>query len=245
MKKKSRKWLKISLIVIGVIILGIGTYAFSIYNDAKQTVNKKVYEPIESIDREVVQKKVEEKKPLNILLLGVDARENDSGRSDALMVLSLDPSNDSANLVSIPRDTRTEIVGKGTMDKINHAYAFGGPEMSIATVENMLDIELDYFVRINMEGLAETVDVLGGITIDNEIAFNDFAVGEVNLNGAETLEYVRMRKQDPRGDFGRTERQRKVIQGIIDKGANLGSVGKISDLMDVLGSNMATKYELR
>lgn len=242
-KGKGKKWLKISLISLLVIVIGIGVYVFSVYNSARQTINTKAYEQVETIDREVVKKKMEKKEALNILLLGVDQRENDSGRSDALMVLSLDPSSDSAQLISIPRDTRTEIIGRGTMDKINHAYAFGGPDMAINTVENMLDIELDYFVRMNMEGLADMVDVVGGITVDNELAFGEFAIGEVNLDGKGALAYVRMRKQDPRGDFGRTERQRKVIQGIIDKGANISSVGKIDNMIDVLGNNMATNMQ--
>src|SRR5699024_4856649 len=103
----------------------------------------------------------------------------------------------------------------GTEDKINHAYAFGGADMSIQTVENFLDIELDYFVRINMEGLKELVDEIGTITIDNEIEWNDgtynFTKGPIEMDGDKTLAYVRMRKQDSAGDFGRTERQRKVI----------------------------------
>src|SRR5699024_11700178 len=150
---------------------------------------------------------------LNILLLGVDERKYDSGRSDALMVLSLNPKDDSMQLVSIPRDTRTTIVGKGFEDKINHAYAFGGSDMSVATVENFLNIELDHYVRMNMEGLKELVDKLGTITVDNEIAWNDgkydFNTGPVEMDGDKTMAYVRMRKQDPDGDFGRTERQRR------------------------------------
>ncbi|WP_407272826.1 LCP family protein [Radiobacillus sp. PE A8.2] len=145
--------------------------------------------------------------------------------------------------MSIPRDTRTEIVGRGTQDKINHAYAFGGPDMSIETVENLLDIQLDYYVRVNMEGLANVVDAIGGITVNNDIKFNNFDIGEVYLSGAETLEYVRMRKQDPNGDLGRTERQRKVIQEIINQGANISSVTKIHELIDVLGKNVATNMD--
>src|SRR5699024_1362831 len=128
-----------------------------------------MHTPVESIDKEKVRQKTKDAERLNILLLGVDQRGNDSGRSDALMVLTLKPESDEMQIVSIPRDTRTTIIGRGTEDKINHAYAFGGADMSIQTVENFLDIELDYFVRINMEGLKELVDEIGTITIDNEI----------------------------------------------------------------------------
>src|SRR5699024_11674790 len=230
-----------------VLIAGIGLYVFSIYGNAKDTVNEKMHEPVDSIDRNTTQKKMEASEPLNILLLGVDERKYDSGRSDALMVLSLNPKDDSMQLVSIPRDTRTTIVGKGFEDKINHAYAFGGSDMSVATVENFLNIELDHYVRMNMEGLKELVDKLGTITVDNEIAWNDgkydFNTGPVEMDGDKTMAYVRMRKQDPDGDFGRTERQRKVIQGIIERGASVGSVTKINDYIDVLGSNMTTNMD--
>lgn len=247
-QKKSRKlWLKIPLILIGVIVLGVGAYAISIYNNVAKTVNEKMHEPVDSIDRETTKKKMKATEKLTILLLGIDSQEGTSGRSDALMVLSLDPTDDSMQLISIPRDTRTTIVGKGTEDKINHAHAFGGTDMSIATVENLLDIELDYYVRMNMDGLSELVDELGSITVDNEIAWNDgtnnFSVGPVELDGDQTMAFVRMRKQDPNGDFGRTSRQRQVIEGIINKGASVGSVTKINSTIDILGNNMATNLD--
>ncbi|WP_153461652.1 LCP family protein [Sediminibacillus terrae] len=247
-KKKSRRlWVKVLLAVVLLVVVGSGAFVYSIYHNTKQTVANKITQPVDSIDTTVGKKKVKDQEPLNVLLLGVDERENDVGRSDAMMVLSLDPKNDSMELVSIPRDTRTEIVGKGTQDKINHAYAFGGVDMSVNTVENFLGIELDYYVRLNMEGLTELVGAVGGITVDNEIEFtrkeHHYPLGEIQLSEEETLDYVRMRKQDPNGDFGRNERQRKVIQGIIDKGASVGSVNKIDDIVQVLGNNMASNMD--
>ncbi|WP_053218208.1 LCP family glycopolymer transferase [Virgibacillus senegalensis] len=246
-KKSKKLWFKILLSVVLFLVVGSGAFAYSIYHKTKQTVANKITHPVSSIDTSVGKKKVKDQEPLNILLLGVDERENDVGRSDAMMVLSLNPKQDSMQLISIPRDTRTEIVGKGTQDKINHAYAFGGVDMSVNTVEQFLDIDLDYYVRLNMEGLTELVGAVGGVTVNNEIEFSsggyDFPLGEIRLSQDETLNYVRMRKQDPNGDFGRNERQRKVIQGIIDKGASVGSVGKIDDIVQVLGNNMASNMD--
>src|SRR5699024_11686849 len=108
-----------------------------------------------------------------ILLMCVDARGADKGRSDALMVLTLNPKTDSMQIVSIPRDTRVEIAGRGTQDKINHAYAFGGADMAVNTVENFLDVDMDYYVSMNMEGMEELVDQLGGITVENDIEWQD------------------------------------------------------------------------
>lgn len=247
-KKKSKKlWLKIPLIFILVLILGVGTYAYSLYSNAKKTVNDKMHNPVESIDLGLAKEKIKATEPLNILLMGVDTRENDRGRSDALMVVSLDPKRDTMQLVSIPRDTRTTIVGKGMEDKINHAYAFGGSDMTVATVEELLDVNMDYYVRMNMSGLKDLVDQLGGITVGNDIAWQDgkydFGFGPTKMDGDKTMHFVRMRKQDPNGDFGRTKRQRQVIQGIVEKGASVGSVTKISGMIDIMGANMATNMD--
>lgn len=253
-RKKSHKlWWKIPLMITGVAVIAIGVYGFTVYSDAKQTVEKQTLEPVKAIDTSLAKKKVQEaKEPLNILLMGVDERAGDRGRSDALMVLSLNPQSNSMQLISIPRDTRTEIVGMGFEDKINHAYAFGGTDMSILTVENLLDIELDYYVSMNMEGLAEMVDALGGITVQNELDWVDsgyyqkgfhYQKGKLQLDGEKTMGYVRMRYQDPEGDFGRTKRQRQIIKAIIDKGASMASINKAGDMIDVLGDNMKTNMD--
>ncbi|SDQ17983.1 LCP family glycopolymer transferase [Virgibacillus salinus] len=250
--KRKRPWIKYSLVLILILAIGVGAYALLLYNDAKDTVNEKIHQKVPSIDHELGKKKIKGEEPLNILLLGVDKRAGDSGRSDALMVLSLDPKNNKMKLISIPRDTRTTIVGKGLEDKINHAYAFGGTDMSIATVESLLNINLDYYVQMNMEGLTEMVDAVGGITVDNQLEWYDtgyyekgyhYAKGEISLNGPEAMGYVRMRYKDPNGDFGRTKRQRQVIEAIIDKGSSIASVNKIDNMIDVLGKNMATNMD--
>ena len=246
-KKPKRLWLKIPIIIVLLLVLGVGAYAFSVYNNAKNTVNERMHDPVETIDTELTKEKLKATEPINVLLLGIDAEGDQKGRSDAIMVMQLDPITDALTIVSIPRDTRTEIVGKGFEDKINHAYAFGGAEMSIATVENFLDIDIDYYVSINMDGLVELVDELGTITISNEVAWTDskydFPEGIVEMDGQKTMAYVRMRKKDPMGDFGRTHRQRKVIEGIINEGASVGSVPKISGMIDILGTNMSTNMD--
>ncbi|MFD2656618.1 LCP family protein [Gracilibacillus thailandensis] len=249
-KKRKPLWLKVLigvLIAIFVLVIGLAIYAYSVYDNAKKTVNDQMHNEVESIDRKVTKEKVNDLEPLNILLLGVDKRPGERGRSDSLMVLTLKPKQDQMKILSIPRDTRTTIIGRGTEDKINHAYAFGGVDMSINTVENLLDIELDYYVEMNMEGLVEFIDELGGITVQNDLDWVDkgfhYAEGELNLDGKQTLGYVRMRKQDSSGDFGRTGRQRQVIEAAINKGANIASVGKINSFIDILGSNMETNMD--
>lgn len=247
-RKKSKKWWILTpLIIVAVLVLAVGGYIWSIISDVENTFDTKMHNPVESIDKEKVKQKTKEAERLNFLLLGVDERENDAGRSDAVIVLTLKPETEEMQLVSIPRDTRTLIVGRGTQDKINHAYAFGGPDMAVQTVQNFLGIEIDFFVRINMEGLKELVDELGTITVDNEIEWNDgkyeFTKGPVEMDGDKTLAFVRMRKQDPAGDFGRTTRQRKVIQSIISEGANVANLTKIDELISIMGNNMTTSLD--
>ncbi|PAD40390.1 LCP family protein [Terribacillus sp. 7520-G] len=244
--KKKRIWLRVLLSLIVILILVVGVFAFLTINNARSTVSN-IQKSTNAIDQKEVQKKVENNEKLNVLLLGVDEREGDAGRSDALMVMSLDPDNDSMKIVSIPRDTRAEIVGNGTTEKINHAYARGGVDMSINTVENFLDIDLDYFVEMNMEGLSDLVDAVGGITVNSQLEFTQngysFTQGETSMDGNKAMAYVRMRKEDPNGDFGRNARQRQVIQAVVDKGASIKSVNKIDDLLDVLGNNVQTNID--
>lgn len=247
-KGKSKKlWLKIPLAIILIVFLSVGGYAYSVYNNAKKTVDNKIHEPVSSIDKGKTKEKMKAVEPLNILLLGIDTDESERGRSDAVMVLTLDPKSEKMQLVSIPRDTRTEISGKGTVDKINHAYAFGGSDMAIETVENFLDIELDYFVSINMAGFKQLVDELGTITVYNDVAWSDgkydFGFGPTEMDGEKTMAFVRMRKKDPDGDFGRTKRQRQVVQGIVNEGASAASVTKLNGLIDVLGNNMGSNFD--
>lgn len=247
-KTKSKwKWLRITLIILLVFVLAVAVYLFTVYRSAKSTIDDKAHEAVESIDNNVSKRKVGNKESLNILLLGVDKREGDRGRSDTMMVMTIDPKNSRTQLLSIPRDTRTEIVGKGKTDKINHAYAFGESEMSVATVEKFLDIDLDYYVRVNMEGLKQVVEAVGGVTVDNPFDFSSdghhFSVGTNHLNGEEALSYVRMRKKDPAGDAGRNERQRQVIQGVVKNGMSVTSVTKIHHLIGILGDNMGTNMK--
>ncbi|WP_079710623.1 LCP family glycopolymer transferase [Paraliobacillus ryukyuensis] len=252
-KRKKNRWIKVLLSIIGLAFVAILGYTVSVYIQAKDTVNNDIHKQVDSIDTSQTKSKLRDNDKINVLLLGIDERKDDGGRSDALMVLSMDPKDESLEIISIPRDTRTEIIGKGTLDKINHAYAFGGTDMSIATVENLLDIELDYYVHMNMQGLVDMVDAVGGVTVQNELEWVDkkgfykkgyeFEKGPLELSGSKALGYVRMRYQDPEGDFGRTKRQRKLINAVIDKGFSIGSVGRIDDMLNVLGENMETNMD--
>lgn len=242
-KTKKKKWPWI-LGILALIIIGVGVYLFSIYNSFTNTLDD-IHEPIDRpiSDMRVDEVKLTEKDPFSVLLLGVDEREGDRGRSDTMVVLTVNPEEKTTKMVSIPRDTYTEIVGRGTMDKINHAYAFGGIEMSMASVENLLDIPVDYVVQVNMEGFKDIVDAVDGVNVNSPLAFDGFSAGNILLNGDEALTYVRMRKEDPRGDFGRQDRQKQVIQGIMREGASVSSLVNYKDIFTALGDNVRTNME--
>ncbi|PFN07069.1 polyisoprenyl-teichoic acid--peptidoglycan teichoic acid transferase TagU [Bacillus cereus] len=240
--KKVLLWI---LGIIGVCIIGVGIYAYNVYSNVSNTLDK-VHQPL---DRDHSKKRTEEvkvadSKPVSILLLGADERAGDQGRSDSLMVITLNPKDKSMKLLSIPRDTYTEIVGKGKKDKINHAYAFGGINMSVDTVENFLDMPIDYYIEVNMEGFKDIVDAVGGVDVKNDLEFTQdgthFAKGNIHLTGDDALKYTRMRKQDPRGDFGRQMRQRQVLQAVIAKGANVSSLANYGDVLKAIEKNVKT-----
>jgi LCP family protein required for cell wall assembly len=244
-KKNKPTWLKVIAIVILLLVIGVGAYAFTVYNSLTNAVDT-MHQPIERDKSEKRQDPVtlDKKQPFSVLMMGVDKREGDSGRSDTLIVLTVNPNTKTTKMLSIPRDTRTEIIGKGKEDKINHAYAFGGVEMAMATVENFLDIPIDYYMQINMESFQDIVNAVGGVTVNNDLDFSEggfhFPKGEILLDGEKALSYARMRYKDPRGDFGRQSRQRQIIQAVIKEGASFSSLTKFDDIFKALGQNVKT-----
>lgn len=207
-RKKKRKWLYwVGGIVLALILIsgGVIYYAYSQLDNALETMHT----PLERdpVRQKEVQETFKAKNPLNILLLGVDELSGDRGRSDTIILMSLNPRTDSMIMMSIPRDTYVNIPGRG-MDKINHAYAFGGVDLAVQTIEENFDIPIHAYARVNMEGFKQGIDAIGGVTVNNTLAFSSgsstFEEGPVHLNGDQALDYIRMRKQDPRGDFGRS-----------------------------------------
>ncbi len=240
-----RRLLRWCLGIFIIILIITGIIAYSVYDQAMSTFDE-IHTPVErnsSISRtEPVE--LEERQPFSILLLGVDERQRDSGRSDTMIVLSVNPQTNNTLMVSIPRDTYTQIVGKNIKDKINHAYAFGGIEMSMNSVEKLLNIPIDYVAKVNMEGFEQVINTVGGIQVENALAFQEgnytFKKGDIILDGEAALAYVRMRKEDPQGDFGRQNRQKQVIQAVIEEGTSLKTLLKYQNIFDILGNNIST-----
>ncbi|NLC51455.1 MAG: hypothetical protein GX764_04010, partial [Firmicutes bacterium] len=154
----------------------------------------------------------------NIAIFGVDAKDGMTGRSDAIMVLTLDEKNDKIKITSLLRDSYVNIPGRG-MDKINHAYAFGGPELAIRTINENFQLDIRYFVSVDFTSMPAIIDAVGGL----EIELTDREAREIPginsggihlLNGEQALRFSRLRKLD--SDFERTRRQRDIMEATIE-----------------------------
>ncbi|RWS42467.1 LytR family transcriptional regulator [Bacillus mycoides] len=193
------------------------------------------------------------KKPFTILIMGIEdyATDGQNGRTDSLMFATVNPNSKKVSLMSIPRDSRVKIVGKNKEDKINAAHAYGGEKMTIDTVEGFLKVPVDHYIKIDFQGFKGIVDAVGGVTVDVPFDFWErsdvdyykkiqFKQGQQNLNGEEALAYVRMRKQDPNGDYGRAARQRQLLAAVAQKLNSASTVFKIKDLTAVVGKYIKT-----
>ncbi|MDB1710322.1 LCP family protein [Enterococcus entomosocium] len=246
---KGKKIFLIIFSIVAVLVIGMIGVAAKLYFDVSNSIQE-TYQSVER-DREDRLREndvdLSQKDSFSVLLMGIDTGDLgrvEQGRSDTMMVATISPQDNQTTVVSIGRDSYVDIVGHGTTDKINHAYAFGGPAMAMNTVEKFLDIPIDHYVSINMAGLKELVDAVGGIEVDNEITFSqdgfDFAIGRTSLNGEQALAYSRMRYEDPNGDYGRQERQRKIVEGIVKKVLSLDGITQYQTILNAVEQNMKT-----
>lgn len=180
-------------------------------------------------------------KPTTIMLMGIDERKDDVGRSDTLMILSL--SKDKASLLTIPRDTMVYIEKRG-YQKINAAYAYGGAKLARETVEDFLGIDIDHYVAINKARFAEVIDAMGGVDVyverdmyyedpwdDNGGLVIDLRQGRRHLDGDTAIQFVRFR--DSEGDVGRVRRQQAFMRACADKLTEPAMIIKIPELLSV------------
>ncbi|WP_262678781.1 LCP family protein [Paenibacillus sp. J5C2022] len=205
---------------------------------------KETYKPLEGREPTVVSKKKQD--PFSVLLLGIDQRGNEIGRSDSLLYTVVRPSDGRMLLVSIPRDLYVELVGRERKDKINHSYAFGGAGMTMDTVEKLFDAPVDHYASINFEGFRDVIDAIGGIAlpIEDDIVNDDpghehFVIkgGQDLYNGVDALNFVRYREDS---DMNRTERHQQFLHAIIEKATKLKQWSKIPSLIDIMGDNFST-----
>ncbi len=249
-----KKILLFTITALTVLVLGVVSYAFNFVTSTSASIkedidrNPKIANRMDNID-------LGEGDPTSILIMGMDTRAGEGGgRADSMVLLTINPAEKSTHMVSIPRDTYMKI--SGAKDKINSSYQVGGTAMTVSSVEKLLDVPVDYFVKVNFKGFEGIVDALGGIKLSNSLEFDTydseftdekmyFPKGLLDLNGKEALIYARMRKQDPRGDFGRQERQRQVIEKVIDKGSQTSAIFNYGEIAKVIQNNVKTNMSLK
>ncbi|GAA0070262.1 LCP family protein [Clostridium sardiniense] len=232
-KKKMATWKKvlIGVVVAAIVIIASGMgYVYATLNKAnKVELNK------DSLGiNENTQANDKKDAIINIALFGVDAPNGQAGRSDADLILTIDKKHNKLKLSSIMRDSYVDVKGHG-MTKLTHAYAYGGPELALNTINTNFDLAIDKFITVNFSSMPKVIDELGGVDInitkgdlkyingyiENLNYINKTNVDKINevgmhhLNGTQALAYCRIRYDG--GDQRRTERQRTVLEAVLNK----------------------------
>lgn len=249
--KKITVWiLAIVLVVILGAVGGVYFYGNHLFNKIEKVEIDK--------DNIGITEKVEEKLSkyndsiINIALFGVDAVDGGAGRSDSIMIATIDTVNKKLKLTSIMRDSYVAIDGHGN-DKINHAYAFGGPQLAIKTLNENFDLNIEDFASVNFETLPKIIDKIGGIELDidaDELKYINSYIANLNningtsepsiestglqhVSGTQALAFCRIRYTSG-GDYKRTERHREVLTKILEKIKTLPATSYPSLLSDIL-----------
>lgn len=204
-------------IAVTLIVIGGGVAALALHN-----TTSKIHSMDSSLSK-ASDTKTSAGKPVSYLLLGTDTGalgRTEKGRTDTMMVMSVNPNTKTTTMVSLQRDTKITI--DGMTEKLNAAYALGDAKQAMTTVEQLLDIKLDGYLLVNMKGLEQLVDAVGGVTVKSPLTFSyegySFTENQdVTMNGTEALAFSRMRYDDPRGDYGRQIRQQLVIEAVMNK----------------------------
>ena len=257
-KKKMNKGLKIFLIILLVLvifILGLGVAGYTFVNGKIGKMQK------ENIDTTAVGINEETKQELkgyrNIALLGIDSRADDYGlgnRSDCMMIASINQETNEIKLISVYRDTYVYVMENGTkrLDKITHAYSYGGAQNTLKSLNESMDLNITEFVTVNFDAVIAAVDSLGGVYIDideSEIKYvNDYIdatsessgvksshithSGRQKLDGVQAVSYTRVRYTTG-GDYKRTERMRTVVEAMLSKAKTL-NVGQLNSFADTI-----------
>lgn len=233
-------------IILMIMFLGIGFLSFQF---------KQGLSAITSAEPEVAAEQVNvNKDSFNVLISGTDTRDDaidGNSRSDVIMVATINPKSGEVLFTSLPRDTYYPLTCTGTYDKLTHASEYG-MSCLVDTVESILDIQINYYLKANFYAVINLIDAVGGITVEvdqyfcgqDENDFDDaycFAPGATEMTGAEALSYARERKSFADGDYTRAYHQQQVMTAFIKE--VMLSPGSITDLIDVSSSSMRTNME--
>ncbi|AKP65335.1 transcriptional regulator [Levilactobacillus koreensis JCM 16448] len=232
-KKTQHKVRNTILIVILLLLVGTGAFGMVRYQSIKSSVAKTFKSAGITKERDV-NGQLNGKKPISILLLGTDTGEfgrSYKGRTDSMMIITVNPSTNKTTMTSIPRDTAVSIPGFTDVapSKINAAYDWGQAATTITTVQNMLNVPIDFYALINMGGMEKVINKIGGVNVTPTLSFTyegyTFKKGvKLHMNGSRALAYSRMRYQDPLGDYGRQTRQREVLMALVKQSGSISTL---------------------
>ena len=240
-KKNKSSYVKYILILVVVFILSgmVGAFFANALVD-----NKPDYNEDDKKGMLVAKDKA------TVMIMGVDERADDVGRSDTLMIATLDSDKNQAALLSVPRDTRVKIKGHG-FDKINAAYAYGGRKLTQETIESLLNTHINHYIKINVHGFTKIIDALGGIDIDVEKRmyyedpwdddgglYIDLQPGMQHMDGKTAITYVRYR--DEEGDIGRIKRQQNFMKAVMDKLVSPTIIPKLPAIVSAVSDSVET-----
>ena len=253
MKKKVNKRrvaeIILSIFILASLVIGgvTGYYGSKVVSFLDGISSDDEVETPEAIE---ITQLVKEAEPFAVLILGLDVEDGGQSRSDTIIVATVNPKTESMKMVSIPRDTLVTLPD-GTLEKMNAAYATGGGRRAREMVGEYLNIDIDFYATLDFRGLIELVDAVGGITVDSPLAFTEDNYADRNnpilieeglqkLNGPEALGYARMRKKDPRGDFGRQDRQKEVIAEVLSELVSFNSVTNLTNILNSVQPYLTT-----
>ncbi|MDK6233276.1 LCP family glycopolymer transferase [Aerococcus sanguinicola] len=250
-KKRPGCFILLGLLLILFTLAGFGAYKF--YGSLSQFTNS-IYQRVARDNMRDANVSLRKGEPVSILLAGIDNgalfyKDVPDGRSDVMMVITIDPENKKSQLLSVPRDALGPMDRTDDFDKLNHAYMDYGIKGTINSLQRYLDLPIDYYVEVNMKGFIDIIDGMGGIEITPNQTFIQngakFEEGVTRtLTGEEAIHYVRMRKADPEGDIGREKRQQQLVKAVIDKVLTLDTITNFREIMAALGNNLKTDLSL-
>lgn len=250
-KTTAKKVILTIIIILGILVILAAGFIFY----KLTTLNSSINNPLDRKHSELRDKPLKDGEPISIALFGIDSdevRDSEQGgqRSDSIVLLSINPKDKKTEMISVPRDTHAKIVGKGTEEKINHAYAYGGPDMAVKSVEKLMDVPIDHYAAINMDGVSKIINEINGVDVVSNANFKVkgyiFEKGKnYDMDGKEALAFMRSRKEaGAGGDEGRQTRQQLVIEAVAKKSINPSSIPKINTIFNAVEDNVKTDLSL-
>jgi polyisoprenyl-teichoic acid--peptidoglycan teichoic acid transferase len=277
----ARRWLMLSLSLVGVAIasatagaiLAVSLASTPLLQNRLMPDDADVFSEEESISTDTNFRLPKLTRPVTIMLLGVKVLSTDlanppegledlgyqalvdsfEGLSDTMMLLRFSPEQQKISVLSIPRDTRTYVEGVG-VTKLNTANAYGGPALAATATSELLDgVEIDRYVRINVQGVEKLIDALGGVTLyvprdmkytdESQHLYINLKQGEQHLNGDQVLQFLRFR-YDENGDIGRVQRQQVMIRALIQQALNPKTLTRLPRILSVIQDNVDTNLSI-